>query len=195
MPALRAAAVYLNVQQLIPEDRVAQAMADLFGAARLCPTASSPGARGRPRIRGGGGADRRARGPSRGAPSGRNRLSRRRQPRLHTASPRADLYLPHQWRGGVRPFAPITFLLTPFPLRAGAPFDKLRTRAKGHLLIEANSAVRAASPKARLAATLVLRTLIKRYNAIVRAGLPSIETNRPCPTRARTRRVAPDTIS
>src|SRR5271166_6469419 len=35
-PRVRAAAVYLNVQ-LIPEDRVAQAMADLFGAARLCP--------------------------------------------------------------------------------------------------------------------------------------------------------------
>ena len=34
----RAAAVYLNVQQLIPEDRVAQTMADLFGAARFCPT-------------------------------------------------------------------------------------------------------------------------------------------------------------
>ena len=34
-PRVRAAAVYLNVQQLIPEDRVAQAMADLFGAARL----------------------------------------------------------------------------------------------------------------------------------------------------------------
>ena len=36
-PRVRAAAVYLNVQQLIPEYRVAQAMADLFGAARLCP--------------------------------------------------------------------------------------------------------------------------------------------------------------
>jgi hypothetical protein len=36
-PRVRAASVYLNVQQLIPEDRVAQAMADLFGAARLCP--------------------------------------------------------------------------------------------------------------------------------------------------------------
>jgi len=36
-PRVRAAAVYLNVQQLIPEDRVAQATADLFGAARLCP--------------------------------------------------------------------------------------------------------------------------------------------------------------
>ncbi len=34
---MRAAAVYLNVQQRLPEDRVAQTMADLFGAARLCP--------------------------------------------------------------------------------------------------------------------------------------------------------------
>jgi len=36
-PRLRAAAVYLNVQQLIPEDRVCEAMADLFAAVRLCP--------------------------------------------------------------------------------------------------------------------------------------------------------------
>ena len=36
-PRVRAAAVYLNVQQLLPEDRVAQTMVDLFGAARLCP--------------------------------------------------------------------------------------------------------------------------------------------------------------
>ena len=34
---IRAAAVYLNVQQLIPEDRVAQTMNDLFGAPLLCP--------------------------------------------------------------------------------------------------------------------------------------------------------------
>jgi transposase len=36
-PRVRATSVYLNVQQLIPEDRVAQTMAELFGAARLCP--------------------------------------------------------------------------------------------------------------------------------------------------------------
>lgn len=36
-PRFRAAAVYLNLQQLIPEDRVARTMADLFGAARFCP--------------------------------------------------------------------------------------------------------------------------------------------------------------
>ena len=34
---LRAAAVYLNVQQLIPEDRVAQTLSDLFGAVHFCP--------------------------------------------------------------------------------------------------------------------------------------------------------------
>jgi transposase len=34
---VRAVAVYLNAQQLVPEDRVAQAMQDLFGAGLLCP--------------------------------------------------------------------------------------------------------------------------------------------------------------
>lgn len=34
---LKAAAVYLNIQQLIPEDRVAQTLADLCGAVRFCP--------------------------------------------------------------------------------------------------------------------------------------------------------------
>src|ERR1700723_2918560 len=32
----KAAAVYLNVQQLIPEDRTAQTMSDIFGAPRVC---------------------------------------------------------------------------------------------------------------------------------------------------------------
>jgi transposase len=36
-PRVRAAAVYLNVQQLIPEDRVSEAMADLFATPSLCP--------------------------------------------------------------------------------------------------------------------------------------------------------------
>jgi transposase len=34
---VKAVAVYLNAQQLVPEDRVAQAMQDLFGAGLLCP--------------------------------------------------------------------------------------------------------------------------------------------------------------
>ena len=34
---VKAASIYLNAQQLIPEDRVAEVMADLFGAGLLCP--------------------------------------------------------------------------------------------------------------------------------------------------------------
>ena len=34
---IKAAAVYLNAQQLVPEDRVGDIMKDLFGAGRLCP--------------------------------------------------------------------------------------------------------------------------------------------------------------
>jgi transposase len=34
---MKAAAIYLNVQQLIPEDRAAQALSDLFGAPLICP--------------------------------------------------------------------------------------------------------------------------------------------------------------
>ncbi len=36
-PRIRATAIYLNVQQLIPEDRVADIMSDLMGASGLCP--------------------------------------------------------------------------------------------------------------------------------------------------------------
>jgi transposase len=34
---IKAAAIYLNIQQLLPEDRAAQALSDLFGAPRICP--------------------------------------------------------------------------------------------------------------------------------------------------------------
>ncbi len=34
---VKAAAIYLNIQQLIPEDRTAQALSDLFGATLICP--------------------------------------------------------------------------------------------------------------------------------------------------------------
>jgi transposase len=44
---VRAAAVYLNVHQLIPEDRVAEAMSDLFGASRLCPDSVANWVRGK----------------------------------------------------------------------------------------------------------------------------------------------------
>jgi transposase len=34
---IKAAAIYLNIQQLIPEDRTAQALSDLFAAPLICP--------------------------------------------------------------------------------------------------------------------------------------------------------------
>jgi transposase len=34
---IKAAAIYLNIQQLVPEDRTAQALSDLFGAPSVCP--------------------------------------------------------------------------------------------------------------------------------------------------------------
>jgi transposase len=34
---IKAAAIYLNIHQLIPEDRTAQALSDLFGAPLICP--------------------------------------------------------------------------------------------------------------------------------------------------------------
>jgi transposase len=44
---VRAAAVYLNVHQLVPEDRAAEAMGDLFGALRLCSQSVADWVRGR----------------------------------------------------------------------------------------------------------------------------------------------------
>jgi len=44
---IRAAAIYLNVHQLIPEDRTAEAMGDLFGAVRLCPDSVANWVRGK----------------------------------------------------------------------------------------------------------------------------------------------------
>ena len=47
---IKAAAVYLNVQQLVPEDRTAQALQDLFGAPLVCPASRRRGRAGRRRI-------------------------------------------------------------------------------------------------------------------------------------------------
>ena len=46
---IKAAAIYLNVQQLIPEDRAAEALSDLFGAPRLCPASLTAWVRRRAR--------------------------------------------------------------------------------------------------------------------------------------------------
>ena len=44
---IRAAAIYLNAQQLIPEDRVAQTLNDLFGAPYLCPASLTTWVKGK----------------------------------------------------------------------------------------------------------------------------------------------------
>ena len=44
---IRAAGVYLNVQQLVPEDRTAQALQDLFGAPLVCPASVTAWVRGK----------------------------------------------------------------------------------------------------------------------------------------------------
>ncbi len=72
-------------------------------------------------------------------------------------------------------------------------------RANARSSIEANSAVRAASAEgAASLPTLVLRALIKRYNAIVRRGLAFHRNQPPLPRRVGARGRAPrapDTIS
>lgn len=44
---IRAAAVYLNVQQLLPEDRTAQTLSDVIGAPLICPASVTAWARGK----------------------------------------------------------------------------------------------------------------------------------------------------
>jgi transposase len=48
-PRIRAAAVYLNAQHLIPEDRVGEIMHDLFGAPLLCPASVAAWGEGKAR--------------------------------------------------------------------------------------------------------------------------------------------------
>ena len=196
-PRVRAAAVYLNVQQLIPEDRVAQAMADLFGAARLCP--DSVVAWGKRKAEEFGAVAARiaalvAQAAVRHLDETGFRVAGKGQ-WLHTASTaaltsyrvsakRGDL--PKGLRGGVivhDHFAP--YYTQPAvrhalcnahhlrELKALVDIDKEQWAGQMRdLLIEANSAVRAALTEgAASLPTLVLRTLIKRYNAIIRRGL------------------------
>jgi len=196
-PRVRAAAVYLNVQQLIPEDRVAQAMADLFGATRLCP--DSVVAWGRRKAEEFEAVAARiaalvAQAPVRHLDETGLRVAGKGQ-WLHTASTaaltsyrvtakRGDM--PKRLRGGVivhDHFAPYYTLPAVRhalcnahhlrELKALIDIDKEQWAGQMRdLLLEANNAVRAASAEgAASLPTLALRTLIKRYNAIIRRGL------------------------
>ncbi len=190
---VRAAAVYLNVQQLIPEDRAAQAMADLFGAARLCP--DSVVAWGKRKAEEFGAVAAQiaalvAQAPVRHLDETGFRVAGKGQ-WLHTASTvaltsyrvtakRGDA--PKGFRGGVivhdhfRPYYALPAVRHALcnahhlrELKALIDIDKEQWVGQMRdLLVEANGAV---DEGATALPALVLRTLIKRYVAIVRRGL------------------------
>jgi len=201
-PRVKAAAIYLNVQQLIPEDRVAQAMADLIGAATLCPNSvvawgrrkaeelkavaaqiaalvarvcvrhprvEEPGDRLSRRRQGPMAAYRLDRGPDLVSGVGQTRrlaqgiARRRHRPRSFQALLRAA------WRQA-RGSCNAHHLRE---LKALIDIDKEQWAWQMRdLLVEANGAVQGAIIEGAAALpTPVLRTLIKRYNAIVRRGL------------------------
>jgi transposase len=197
-PRVRAVSVYLNVQQLIPEDRVAQAMADLFGAATLCP--DSVVAWGKRKAEEFEAVAARiaalvAQAAVRHLDETGFRVAGKGQ-WLHTASTaaltsyrvsakRGDL--PKGFRGGVivhdhfKPYYTMPggvrhALCNAHHLRelkALIDIDKEQWAWQMRdLLVEANGAVQGAIIEGAAALpTPVLRTLIKRYNAIVRRGL------------------------
>jgi transposase len=196
-PRVRAAAVYLNVQQLIPEDRVAQAMADLFGAAALCP--ASVVAWGERKADAFEAVTAHiaalvAQAPVRHLDETGFRVAGKGQ-WLHTASTaaltsyrvtvrRGDL--PRGLRGGVvvhdhfKPYYALPRVRHALcnahhlrELKALIDIDKEQWAGQMRdLLVEANEKVAAAVAEGETAPPpLVLRTLIKRYNAIVRRGL------------------------
>ncbi len=193
---VRAAAVYLNVQQLIPEDRAAQAMADLFGAATLCP--DSVVAWGKRKAEEFGAVAAQiaalvAQAPVRHLDETGFRVAGKGQ-WLHTASTvaltsyrvtakRGDA--PKGFRGGVivhdhfRPYYALPAVRHALcnahhlrELKALIDIDKEQWAGQMRdLLVEANGAVRGAVDEGATALpALVLRTLIKRYVAIVRRG-------------------------
>lgn len=196
-PRIKATAVYLNVQQLIPEDRVAQVMNDLFGAGLLCPAslvAWGERRAGQLAPLAAHIAALAARAPVRHLDETGFRIGGKGQ-WLHTASTDAlTSYrvsdkrgaLPKGLKGGVivhdhfKPYYTLPQVAHALcnahhlrELKALIDFEKEQWAGQMRdLLLEANKAVRSAlAQKQRALPTLVLRGLIKRYNAIVRRGL------------------------
>ena len=194
---LRAAAIYLNVQQLIPEDRVAQALSDLFGAPPICPASivAWVGRKAR-QLRPVYEAHRPARGRGRGSPSRRNGLSDRRQAALaaHDVEPAFHLLsrrrkarrYPRGLAGGRRrprslpALSPAgqgrsRLLQRAYPARTQALIEidgETWAEAMRDMLLRANAAVN----KARQAGERALppeesRAFVERYWEAVRLGL------------------------
>jgi transposase len=214
---VKATAVYLNVQQLIPEDRVAQAMNDLFGAGLLCP--ASLVAWGE-RMAGQLApvavhiAALTARAPVRHLDETGFRIGGKTQ-WLHTASTDAlTSYrvsakrgaLPKNLKGGVivhdhfKPYYTLPHVAHALcnahhlrELKALIDIEKEQWAWQMRdLLLEANKAVRAAVGLGQSAlSTPVLRALIKRYNAIVRRGLAFHRKQKPLARQAAARGAIP----
>lgn len=195
-PRVKATAVYLNVQQLIPEERVAQAMNDLFGAGLLCPAslvAWGERMAGRLAPVADHIAALVARAPVRHLDETGFRIGGKGQ-WLHTASTEAlTSYrmsakrgaLPKGLKGGVivhdhfKPYYALPRLAHALcnahhlrELKGLIEFDKEQWAGQmRNLLLEANKAVRSAvALKESALPTPVLRGLFKRYNAIVKRG-------------------------
>jgi len=195
-PRVKATAVYLNVQQLIPEDRVAQAMNDLFGAGLLCP-ASLVAWSERMADQLAPVADQIAAlvagAPVRHLDETGFRIGGKGQ-WLHTASTDALTSYrmsarrgatPQGFKGGVivhdhfKPYYRLPHVAHALcnahhlrELKGLIEFDKEQwAEQMRDLLLEANQAVRrAAALKESALPTPVLRGVLKRYNAIVKRG-------------------------
>ena len=195
---IKAAAIYLNIQQLIPEDRTAQALSDLFGAPLICPASivAWVGKKAQ-ELRQVYAAHRRARGRGEGSPSRRNGVSHRRQAAMAAHDVEPGLHLLSRRRkarrdpGGfarrrrrARPLPALSparcgrsrLLQRPYPARTQEP-DRVRSRALGRTHARhAACGQRSRSNKARQAGARALApdaiaAFVERYWAAVRLGL------------------------
>jgi transposase len=216
-PRVKAAAVYLNVQQLIPEDRVAQVMSDLFGAGLLCPAsvvAWGEKKAGQLTALAAHIAALVAKAPVRHLDETGFRVGGKGQ-WLHTASTCAlTSYrvsekrgaLPKGFKGGVivhdhfKPYYTLLHVRHALcnahhlrELKALIDIEKEQwAKQMRDLLMEANEAVRSAIAQgAGALPTPILRSLIKRYNAIVRRGLTFHRKQKPLTRRVGARGATP----
>jgi transposase len=214
---VRAAAVYLNVQQLIPEDRVTQTMSDLFGAGLLCPAsvvAWGEKKAGQLAALAAHIAGAVAKAPVRNLDETGFRVGGKTQ-WLHTASTGAltsyrvsgkrgaapggfkggvvvhDHFKPYYTLPGVRHALCNAHHLR--ELKALIDIDNEQwAKQMSDFLLEANKAVRSAIAQGMtVLPTPVLRPLIKRYNAIVRRGLAFHRQQKPLARQVGARGRAP----
>jgi transposase len=194
---IRAAAIYLNVQQLIPEDRVAQTMNDLFGAPCLCPASLTAWVEDKAAALAAAAAHigaLAAQAPVRHLDETGFRVAGKGQ-WLHTVSTQALTFyrvteqrgdVPKEMKGGVavhdhfKPYYGLTGLAHAFcnahhlrELKALIEIDQEPwAKAMSDLLVEANEAVREAREAGETALPPApVEGFVARYWEAVRAGL------------------------